>query len=67
MADILIAKCRIPFLCKLPGQQVKAVLDCLKARKGTGVVLLPIVPDDIEIKLVDENGKENNDGNGKEM
>ena len=67
MADILIVKCRIPFPCKLPGQQVKAVLDYLKAQKETGVVILPLVPDDIEIKLVDKNGKENNDGNGKEM
>lgn len=55
MADILIAKCRIP----LPCQQMKVVLDCLKAQKETGVVLLPpyleaqMVPDDIEIKLED--------------
>lgn len=68
MADVLIVKCRIPFPCKLPCQQVKAVLDYLKAQKETGVVLLPLVPDNIEIKLVNKkNGKENNDGNGKEM
>lgn len=57
MADILIVKCRIPFPCKMPGQQVRAVLDYLKAQKETGVVILPLVPDDIEIKLVDKNGR----------
>lgn len=69
MADILIVKCRIP----ISRQQMKAILNYLKEQKETGVVLLPhyleaqMIPDDIEIKLVDKNGKENIDGNGKEM
>jgi hypothetical protein len=60
MADILVVKCNM-----LASQgRLKAIFDCLKAQKKTGVVLLPhyleaqIVPDDIKIKLVDENGKE---------
>ena len=60
MADILIVKCHI----HLPCEQLRAILDHLKTQKETGVILLPpyleaqIIPDDIEIKLVDENGKE---------
>lgn len=60
MDDILIVKCRK----LLPRKHFLAILDQLKTQKETGVVLLPpyleaqIVPDDVEIKLVDENGKE---------
>lgn len=60
MPDILIVK----FLMPLPHKQFRVILDHLKAQKETGVVLLPpyleaqIVPDNIEIKLVDENGNE---------
>lgn len=60
MPDILIVKCLIP----LPRKRLRAIFDSLKIQKEIGVVLLPpyleaqIVPDDIEIKLIDENGKE---------
>lgn len=59
MPDILIVKCLIP----LTGKQLGVILDHLKIQKETGVVLLPhyleaqIIPDDIEIKLVDEKGE----------
>ena len=59
MADILIVKCCMNF----PREQLTRILDCLKAQKETGVILLPsylkaqVVPDDIEIKLIDENIK----------
>ena len=60
MADILVVKCNM-----LASQgRLKAIFDCLKAQKEAGVVVLPryleaqIVPDDIEIKFIDENGKE---------
>lgn len=61
MDDILIVKCRT----NLPCEQLKHILDCLKAQKETGVILIPsyleaqVVPDDIEIKFIDE--KENKD------
>lgn len=60
MADLLIVECRRD----LPDEQLQHIFDCLKAQKETGVILLPsylkaqIVPDDIEIKFIDENGKE---------
>lgn len=60
MADLLIVEC----LRDLPDEQLQQIFDCLKAQKETGVILLPlylkaqIVPDDIEIKFIDENGKE---------
>jgi hypothetical protein len=62
MADILIVEC----LRDLPDEQLQHIFDCLKTQKEIGVILLPpylktqIVPDDIEIKLIDENGKEKN-------
>lgn len=60
MADILVVKCNM----FASNKQLQDIFDYLKAQKEAGVVLLPpyleaqIVPDDIEIKLVDENGKE---------
>lgn len=60
MADILIVEC----LRDLPDEQLQHIFDYLKAQKETGVILLPpylkaqIVPDNIEIKFIDENGKE---------
>lgn len=60
MADILVVKCNM-FTSQ---EQLRGIYDYLKAQKETGVILLPpyleaqIVPDNIEIKLVDENGKE---------
>ena len=63
MADLLIVEC----LRDLPDEQLQQIFDCLKAQKETGVILLPpylkaqIVPDNIEIKFIDENGKEKTD------
>lgn len=63
MADLLIVECHRD----LPDEQLQHILDyfnCLKVQKETGVILLPsylgayTVPDDIEIKLIDENRKE---------
>lgn len=60
MADILVVKCNM----FVSNKQLQDIFDYLKAQKEAGVVLLPpymeaqIVPDDIEVKLVDENGKE---------
>lgn len=60
MADLLIVECRRD----LPDEQLQHIFDCLKAQKETGIILLPpylkaqIVPDDIEIKFIDENEKE---------
>ena len=60
MADILIVECHRD----LPDEQLQHIFDYLKAQKETGVILLPpylkaqIVPDDIEIKFIDENRKE---------
>lgn len=60
MADLLVVEC----LRDLPDEQLQRIFDCLKVQKETGVILLPpylkaqIVPDDIEIKFIDENGKE---------
>ena len=60
MADLLIVEC----LRGLPDEQLQHIFNCLKVQKETGIILLPpylkarIVPDDIEIKFIDENGKE---------
>lgn len=60
MADLLIVEC----IRDLPDEQLQQIFNCLKAQKEIGVILLPpylkaqIVPDDIEIKFIDENGKE---------
>nr|DAU88552.1 MAG TPA: hypothetical protein [Caudoviricetes sp.] len=60
MADFLVVKCNM-FTSQ---EQLRDIFDYLKAQKETGVILLPpylevqIVPDNIEIKLVDINGKE---------
>ena len=60
MADILIVEC----LRDLPDEQLQYIFDCLKAQKETGIILLPpyikaqIVPDDGEIKFINDNGKE---------
>ena len=60
MADLLIVEC----IRDLPDEQLQHIFDCLKAQKETGIILLPsylkaqIVPDDIEIRFIDENGKE---------
>ena len=59
MPDILVIKST----AFLPHEKMQAVLDNLRAQKETGVILLPpyleakIVPEDIEIKLADCNGK----------
>ena len=59
MSDILVVKCN----AFLPQEKMQAILDNLKVQKETGVILLPsyleaqIVPEDIEIKLVNENGE----------
>lgn len=60
MDDLLVVEC----LRDLPDEQLQHIFDCLKAQKETGIILLPpylkaqIVPDDIEIKFIDENEKE---------
>lgn len=60
MTDILLIKCNA-FLSE---SQLQDVLNCLKAQKEDGVILLPpyleaqVIPDDIEVKFVDINGKE---------
>ena len=59
MPDILVVKST----SFLPHEKLQAILDNLKIQKETGVILLPdyleaqIVPEDIEIKLVNENGE----------
>ena len=59
MPDILVVKSTAFF----PHEKMQAILDSLRAQKETGVILLPpyleaqIVPEDIEIKLADENGE----------
>lgn len=59
MPDILVVKST----AFLPHKKMQAILDNLKEQKETGVILLPpylevqIVPEDIEIKLADENGE----------
>ena len=60
MADLLIVECHRD----LPDEQLQHIFDWLEAQKEMRVILLPpylkaqIVPDDIEIKLIDENRKE---------
>ena len=60
MADILIVEC----IRDLPDEQLQHIFDCLKVQKETGIILIQtylkaqIVPDDIEIKFIDENEKE---------
>ena len=59
MPDILVIKSN----AFLPHEKMQAILDNLKVQKETGVILLPpyleaqIVPEDIEIKLVNGNGE----------
>ena len=59
MPDILVIKSTV----FLPREKMQAILDNLRIQKETGVILLPpylearIVPEDIEIKLVNENGE----------
>ena len=59
MPEILVVKST----AFLPRKKLQAILDNLKVQKETGVILLPsylkaqIVPEDIEIKLVNENGE----------
>ena len=59
MPDILVVKCN----AFLPHEKMQAILDNLIAQKETGVILLPpyleaqIVPEDIEINLVNGNGE----------
>ena len=59
MPEILVIKST----AFLPREKLQAILDNLKVQKETGVILLPsylearIVPEDIEIKLVNENGE----------
>ena len=59
MPEILVVKCN----AFLPREKMQAILDNLRAQKETGVILLPpyleaqIVPEDIEIKLINGNGE----------
>ena len=59
MPEILVVKCN----AFLPREKIQAILDNLRAQKETGVILLPpyleaqIVPEDIEIKLINGNGE----------
>ena len=59
MPDILVVKST----AFLPHEKMQAILDNLRAQKETGVILLPpyleaqIVPEDIEINLVNGNGE----------
>ena len=61
MPDILVVRCNM----LLPSERMQSIIDNLKAQKETGVILIPpyleaqVVPDDIEIKFI-ENGKETN-------
>lgn len=63
MADILVVKCNM-FVSQ---KQLQDIYDYLRHQKESGVILIPpyleaqIVPDDVKIKLVDENGKEIDD------
>lgn len=60
MADILVVRCNM-FVSQ---EQLQDIYYYLRHQKESGVILLPpyleaqIVPDDVKIKLVDENGKE---------
>ena len=59
MPDILVIKST----AFLPREKMQAILDNLRIQKETGVILLPpyleaqMFPEDIEIKLVNENGE----------
>ena len=59
MPDILVVKST----AFLPREKLQTILDNIKVQKETGVILLPsyleaqIVPEDIEIKLVNGNGE----------
>ena len=59
MPDILVIKST----AFLPREKMQAILNNLRVQKETGVILLPpyleaqIVPEDIEIKLVNGNGE----------
>lgn len=59
MPDILVVKCN----AFLPREKMQTILDNLMAQKETRVILLPsyleaqIVPDDIEIRFANGNGK----------
>lgn len=59
MPDILVIKSTT----FLPREKMQAILDNLRIQKETGVILLPpyleaqMVPEDIEIKLVNGNGE----------
>lgn len=64
MPDILVVRCNM----LLPHERMQSIVDDLRAQKETtGVIIIPpylevqVVPDDIEIKFI-ENGKENNNG-----
>lgn len=60
MADILVVRCNM----LVPKEQLQYIYYYLRHQKESGVILLPpyleaqIVPDDVKIKLVDENGKD---------
>lgn len=57
MPDILVIKCR----AIVSSERLQAIYNCLKTQKESGMILLPpyldaqVVPDDIEIKLVDKS------------
>lgn len=59
MPDVLVIKST----AFLPLEKMQTILDNLRIQKDTGVILLPsyleaqIVPEDIEIKLVNGNGE----------
>ena len=63
MADILVVKCNM----LVPLNKLQDIFNNLKSQKEEGVVILPpyleaqIVPDDVKIKFVDENGKIDDD------
>lgn len=60
MDDILVVRCNM-FVSQ---EQLQDIYAYLRHQKESGVILLPpyleaqIVPDDVKIKFVDENGKE---------
>ena len=60
MDDILVVRCNM----YVSQKQLQDIYYYLRHQKESGVILLPpyleaqIVPDDVKIKFVDENGKE---------
>lgn len=62
MNDILVVKCHKDIPC----EQLQSIHDYLKTQKKTGVILLPsyleahLVPEGVEIKFVDKDGREQN-------